>query len=259
MSKKSRFRGCFEKQYGKHVQALLKSSTQHIYDIDLPLATKLCSKKSLLLTCQVLGLLVNTLATDEKYPVLNRDNLTIPIQIQLSQKHKIFCHDFPAFLKSSWNFEHFDKKDDAHRFCNFEITHSENVVRKIYKRPCFREPFDKQHGKWAEALLKSGSQHLYHVHWSLPSQLSCKTSLLLTWQILGLVVKKLPAHEKYPVLNRDNLRIPIDMQLSQKQKTLSQFFAGFLKSAIKLKYFEKKVDIDRFCVSEITDSENAVR
>ena len=199
------------------------------------------------------------MAADETYPVLNRDILTIPIQIKLSQKHKIFRHYFTGFLKSRKNFEHFDQKDDAHRFCNFEITHSENVVRKIYKRPCFREPFDKQHGKWAEALLKSGSQHLYHVHWSLPSQLSCKTSLLLTWQILGLVVKKLPAHEKYPVLNRDNLRIPIDMQLSQKQKTLSQFFAGFLKSAIKLKYFEKKVDIDRFCVSEITDSENAAR
>ena len=46
-------------------------------------------EKSLLLTCQILGLLVNTLAADEKNPVLNRDNLTIPIQMQLSQKEKI--------------------------------------------------------------------------------------------------------------------------------------------------------------------------
>ena len=129
MSKKSCFRGCFEKQYGKHVQALLKSSTQHIYDIDLPLATKLCSKKSLLLTCQVLGLLVNTLATDEKYPVLNRDNLTIPIQMQLSQKQKTFSQFFAAFLKSTLNFKHFESKDDPHRFCIFEVTDSENVFR----------------------------------------------------------------------------------------------------------------------------------
>ena len=45
-------------------------------------------KKSLLLTKKILGLLVNTFAADEKYPVLNRENLTIPIQKQLSQKQK---------------------------------------------------------------------------------------------------------------------------------------------------------------------------
>ena len=43
---------------------------------------------------KILGLLVNTLATDEKYPVLNRDNLTIPIQMQLSKKQKIFSEFF---------------------------------------------------------------------------------------------------------------------------------------------------------------------
>ena len=80
------------------------------------------------LTGQIVGLLVNTLPADEKYPVLNRDNLKIPIQMQLSQKHKTFCQFFTAFLKSISNFEHFGKKDDAHRFCTFGITDSENVV-----------------------------------------------------------------------------------------------------------------------------------
>ena len=41
-------------------------------------------KKSLFFTTQILGLLVNTLAADEKYPVLTRGNITIPIQIELS-------------------------------------------------------------------------------------------------------------------------------------------------------------------------------
>ena len=81
------------------------------------------------LTGQIVGLLVNTFPADEEYPVLNRDNLTIPIQKQLSQKQKTFSEFFSAFLKSRSNFEHFDKKDDLHRFCNFEITDSENVVR----------------------------------------------------------------------------------------------------------------------------------
>ena len=74
-----------------------------------------------------------------------------------------------------------------------------------------RERFDKQHGKRAQALLKSTSQHLYHIHWSLPSQLSWKTSLLLTCQILGLLLNILAGDEKYPVLNRDNLTIPVQM------------------------------------------------
>ena len=81
------------------------------------------------LTSQIVGLLVNTFPANEEYPVLNRDNLTIPIQKQLSQKQKTFSEFFSAFLKSRWNFEHFKKKDDLHRFCNFEITDSENVVR----------------------------------------------------------------------------------------------------------------------------------
>ena len=43
----------------------------------------------------------------EKYPVLNRDNLTIPIQMILSEKHKmflsIFCWIFEIYLKF-WTF-----------------------------------------------------------------------------------------------------------------------------------------------------------
>ena len=53
---------------------------------------------------------VNTLAADEKYLVLNRDNLTIPIQMQLSQKQKNFDEFFGAFLKSRLNFEYIEKK-----------------------------------------------------------------------------------------------------------------------------------------------------
>ena len=129
MSEKFSFRGCFDKQYGKHAQIQLNSASQHLYHVYWSLARKFCSKKSLLLTCQILGLLVNTLAADEKYPVLNRDNLTIPIQMQLSQKQKTFSQIFPAFLEFRSNFEYFEKKYDPHSFCISEITDSENVVK----------------------------------------------------------------------------------------------------------------------------------
>ena len=88
MSKKSHFKRCFDKQYGKRAKTLLKSASQHPYHIHWSLARKLCSKNSLLLTGQILGLPVNTLGADEKYPVLNRDNLTILIQMQLSRTKK---------------------------------------------------------------------------------------------------------------------------------------------------------------------------
>ena len=76
-----------------------------------------------------MGLLFNTLAADEKYPVLNRDNLTIAIQMQLSHKEKKFSKFFAKFSESRLNFEHFETKNDRHSFFISEITYSENVVR----------------------------------------------------------------------------------------------------------------------------------
>ena len=83
--------------------------------------------------------------------------------------------------------------------------------------------------------------------------------LFLTCQVLGLLVNTVGANEKNPVFNKENLMIPIQMILSQKQKTFSEFFARFLKPAINFKYLEKQHDSHRFCISEITDYENAVR
>ena len=70
--------------------------------------------------------------------------------------------------------------------------------------------------------------------------MSWKKSLLLRWKTLGLLVNTLADDEKYPVLNRDNLTIPIQMQLCLKQKDISQLFAAFLKSRLKFEYFEKQ-------------------
>ena len=129
MSKKFSLRGAFDKQYFKRIQVLSKSASHHFYQIHWSRPSQWSRKKSLFLTCLILGWLVNTLSADEKYPVLNKDNLTIPIQMQLSQKQNTFSQFSAAFLKSSWNFEGFEKKDDPHSFCIFEITDSENVVR----------------------------------------------------------------------------------------------------------------------------------
>ena len=68
---------------------------------------------------------VNTLTADDKYSLLNRDNLTQPIRTQLSQKQKGCAQSFLAFSKSTLNFEHFEKNDDNHSGFISEITHSE--------------------------------------------------------------------------------------------------------------------------------------
>ena len=48
--------------------------------------------------------------------------------------------------------------------------------------------------------------------------------------------------EKYSLLYRENLTQPIQILLSQKQKTFSQFFSAFLKYKLNFEHFQKKVD-----------------
>ena len=62
----------------------------------------------------MIRLFVNTFTVNDKHYLLNRDNLTQTIQIQLSQKQKTFFEFFFAFLKSILNFKHLPKKDDPH-------------------------------------------------------------------------------------------------------------------------------------------------
>ena len=63
--------------------------------------------------------------------------------------HKLenFSQVFSAFLKSTFNLEYFEKKDDAQSFCISAITDSENVIREMSEKSHFTRPFDKQHGK----------------------------------------------------------------------------------------------------------------
>ena len=55
--------------------------------------------------------------------------------MQLSHKQKPFAQFFTPFLKFRLNFNHFEEKDDPHRFCIFKVTDSEIVVRKCLKIP----------------------------------------------------------------------------------------------------------------------------
>ena len=58
----------------------------------------------------------------DKCSLPNRDNLMQAIHMQLSQKLNTFSRLFLVFSKSRLNFEHFQKKDEAHTLFISEST-----------------------------------------------------------------------------------------------------------------------------------------
>ena len=122
MSKKSRFRLPFQKQHGKRVSTLSKFERQNLYHIYWSTRTHFSCRKSLLGICKSLRLFVNTMSAVDKCSLPNTDNSMQPIHNQLSQKLKTFSQLFSSFSKSRLNFEHFQKKDDAHTFFICEAT-----------------------------------------------------------------------------------------------------------------------------------------
>ena len=105
---------CFWKPFGSQrineSQKLLKSKEKHFYSAFSSFWAKLSYKKSFLVRYEILGLLFNTLTADYQYSRSNRENLPLPIQMQLFKKPKTFCCIFIAFLESTLNFEYFEKK-----------------------------------------------------------------------------------------------------------------------------------------------------
>ena len=114
-----------------------------------------------------------------------------------------------------------------------------NLLRSMPKKSRFKGSFKKQHGKWAQTLLKSQGQLLYQIYWSLFRKLS----LLVIWKISTLFINTLSADGKYSLFNRDNLTQRIQMKLCRKQKTFSRFFSAFSKSNLNFEHFQKKKKI----------------
>ena len=84
-------------------------------------------------------------------------------------------------------------------------------------------------------------------------ELTWKMSPLVLGEIVGVFLNTLTDDGMYPVQGCENLQLPIQMQLSGKQKYFSRFFVPFLESSSNFKHFEKKVDCHSYCISEITD------
>ena len=67
-------------------------------------------------------------------------------------------------------------------------------------------------------------------------------SPLVLGEILGMFLNTLTDDGMYPVQGCENLQLPIQMQLSDKQNNFSQFFVPFVESSSNFEHFEKKID-----------------
>ena len=79
--------------------------------------------------------------------------------------------------------------------------------------------------------------------------------MLVLCKFLTLLVKSLTDDEKYSLLHRENLTQPIQILLSQKQKTFSEFFSEFSKSTLNFEHFQRKDHSHSRIISQITVSE----
>ena len=111
----------FYRQHVKRSKTLVKCPWEYFYKTCLLLWSKLTWETSLLLIFELLRVFIETLTADHRYSLCYIWNLQVLHQMQLSKKLKTFPQFFFPFLKSSSNFEHFEKKDDIHSQCISEI------------------------------------------------------------------------------------------------------------------------------------------
>ena len=89
----------FGSQYVKASQLLGKSPCEPFYHVLWPLLGTLIWNMPSLVLGEILGMFVNTLTSDRKYPVQGCQNLQLPIHMQLSEKKKRFLN----FIFHFWN------------------------------------------------------------------------------------------------------------------------------------------------------------
>ena len=131
MSKKCRITGLLKSNMvrgTKHCWNLNHTPFYHIY---CSLWRQLSWRKSLLVICKFLSMFVNILTADDKYYLLNRNNLRQPIQMQLSQRKETFPELISSFLKTVLNFEHFQKKMTLIADVFPKLQTPKNVVKQI--------------------------------------------------------------------------------------------------------------------------------
>ena len=129
MSKKFFLRGPFDKWHGKRVETVLKSERQHLYHIYWSLWRILVLKKCFWLICKVWGHFVNPLTADDKYSLLNRNNLEMIFRCIYLRYKKYFVNFFLHFLNLKWILNIFKKKNTVVADIFLSLPTQKNVIR----------------------------------------------------------------------------------------------------------------------------------
>ena len=95
--------------------ARLRKCARRCFYANFPLiSNKSRTSRSLLVKLEILVLCFNKLTGVHMYSRLNREIFPQIVWTKLSQKPKTFIQIFIAFLKSTWNFQHFGEKGELH-------------------------------------------------------------------------------------------------------------------------------------------------
>ena len=78
-------------------------------------------------------------------------------------------------------------------------------------------------------------------------------------KISGLFLNTLTDDDKYSLLYNDNLLQPIQILLSQKQKTFSDFFSAILKSTLNSEHFQKKINLIADVFPKLPSAKKVIR
>ena len=84
-----------------------------------------------------------------------------------------------------------------------------------------------------------------------------RKSALFKFKILGLIVNRLTADDKYSRRNIQNLTQETQTAISQKQKTFSGIFITYLEPITNSEAFVKKVESASLSICEIIDAEKS--
>ena len=128
MSKRPSFMQRFGRQHMNGSQTLLRSVWNQFHSNLLLIWERSSTKRLVLVRSEFLGQFVNT---------LNQENLSQQVPMQTSLKVKTCSRFLIAFLKSTLNFEYFERKDQCHSLSISEIINCEtgsylNVQKAIF-------------------------------------------------------------------------------------------------------------------------------
>ena len=83
--------------------------------------------------------------------------------------------------------------------------------------------------------------------------------MLVLCKFLRLFVKTMNDDEKYCLLYRDNLKQPIQILFSRKQKTFSELFSAFSKPSLNFARFRKKMTLIAVAFPKLPSPKKVIR